>query len=270
MRLTISSERLATMAAASLAVSLLGLFGYLAATTSGSNNSTSSNLLTATTTSNCVRARGESPSSFLEGVGYSKLRAAVIELYYASDPETTDLEEQFDDALMAMELVERDGHPVPIDGVDGLYVGSIGAAYNLPALQQAGITHILSLEPAGSCKWPNLFSCLHIDTLYDNSKPENNISQYFDRTLPFIDHALKKGGRVLVHCWRGKSRSVSTIIAYLIQEYRWTPDYALDIIHETRPIADPNDGYWQELEDFYDATVGKHAHHVEDDDEVNR
>ncbi|KAG7370494.1 dual specificity phosphatase [Nitzschia inconspicua] len=268
MRVTISSERLATMAAVSLAVLLLGLFGYLASTASGSHGSGSNTLLTATTTGNCVTARGESPRSFLEGVGYSKLRATVIEMYYASYPGTTDLEEQFDDALMAMQLVERDGHPVPIDGVDGLYVGSIGAAYNLPALQQAGITHILSLEPAGACKWPDLFTCLHIDTLYDNSKPENNISQYFDRTLPFIDQALKKGGRVLVHCWRGKSRSVSTIIAYLIQEYNWTPDYALDLIHETRPIAEPNEGYWQELEDFYDVTVGKGAHHVEDDDEV--
>jgi dual specificity phosphatase 12 len=149
----------------------------------------------------------------------------------------------------------------------------VGTAYNLSGLQQAGITHIVSLERAAPCKWPGLFKCLHIDTIFDNSKPENRISQYFDRTLPFIDDALKSGGRVLVHCWRGKSRSVSTIIAYLIQEYGWTPDYALEDIQETRPIADPNEGYWQELEDFYDATVGgvkKITSSNDDDDAVGR
>lgn len=51
-------------------------------------------------------------------------------MYHASaHPEETDLEDQFDDALEAMWYVEYDGEPVPIDGVDGLYVGSVGESY---------------------------------------------------------------------------------------------------------------------------------------------
>lgn len=145
-----------------------------------------------------------------------------------------------------------------------------GTAYNLAGLQQANITHILSLEPAAPCKWPNLFTCLHIATIYDNSEPENNITQYFNQTIPFIRNALhQRNGRILVHCWRGKSRSVSMIMAYLIQDYGWTPDQAWEDIKITRPIADPNDAYWEELEDFYLTTLGTAVddNDVEDEDD---
>ena len=66
---------------------------------------------------------------FLEGVSYSQLRSAVVGLYHASDPETTDIEEQFDEALEAMSKIESDGQPVPINGITGLYVGSIGTCF---------------------------------------------------------------------------------------------------------------------------------------------
>jgi hypothetical protein len=76
--------------------------------------------------SNCS-SDSSSPTALLEGVSYEQLRTAVIEMYHASShPEETDLEDQFDDALEAMWYVEYDGEPVPIDGVDGLYVGSVG------------------------------------------------------------------------------------------------------------------------------------------------
>jgi hypothetical protein len=64
--------------------------------------------------------------SFLENISYSQLRGEVVDMYYASDDQTDDVYEQFDAALTAMEQVEEDGEPVPIDGVNGLFVGSIG------------------------------------------------------------------------------------------------------------------------------------------------
>ena len=137
----------------------------------------------------------------------------------------------------------------------------IGAAYNLQALQQAGITHIVNLSPSAQCKYPSLFECLHIDTIYDDAKYENRISQYFNKTLPFIDHALSSGGRILVHCWRGKSRSVSTIVAYLIEHNHMTPDEALERIRITRSIAQPNDGYLEELDEFFQVVANRTAAH---------
>lgn len=68
-------------------------------------------------------------NDLLENVSYSELRAAVITKYFASHPDETDKEQMFDDALMAMKLVETDGTPIPMEGIDGLYVGSIGKLY---------------------------------------------------------------------------------------------------------------------------------------------
>lgn len=64
--------------------------------------------------------------NILANVSYSQLQEAVITEYFASHPDETDIEVQFDDALGAMQMVEIDGKPVPINSVDGLYVGSIG------------------------------------------------------------------------------------------------------------------------------------------------
>jgi protein-tyrosine phosphatase len=69
--------------------------------------------------------------------------------------------------------------------------------------------------------------------------------------LPFIDNALTSGGHILVHCWAGKSRSVSTIAAFLIKYEHKTPEEVLAQIRVNRPHAQPNVGYMEELFDFY-------------------
>lgn len=85
------------------------------------------------------------------------------------------------------------------------------------------------------------------------------------RAMRFIDSALaaSNNGGVFVHCAAGKSRSVSTVIAYLLWK---TPEKfvsstqrprkdtageavtnALNWIRRTRPMADPNDGFMVQL-----------------------
>jgi len=68
-------------------------------------------------------------------------------------------------------------------------------------------------------------------------------------------------GAVFVHCAMGKSRSVSAIIAYLLWKHshrfgradpttkpREAVAKALQWVRETRPIAEPNDGFMRQLE----------------------
>lgn len=116
---------------------------------------------------------------------------------------------------------------------------------------EEGITHILSLERAAPCRFPDKFKCLHIDNIWDDGAKENRITPYFKTTLPFIEESLSGGGRILVHCWRGRSRSVTTIIAFLIQYHNMQPNDALSMVRKTRPDARPNSGYYKELFAFY-------------------
>lgn len=68
-------------------------------------------------------------------------------------------------------------------------------------------------------------------------------------------------GAVLVHCAMGKSRSVSAIVAYLLWKHpyrfgrsdpsmpaRRAVTQAVNWVRQTRPIAEPNDGFMAQLE----------------------
>ncbi|EAA30414.1 hypothetical protein GE21DRAFT_10572 [Neurospora crassa] len=70
-----------------------------------------------------------------------------------------------------------------------------------------------------------------------------------------------KPGAVLVHCAMGKSRSVSAIVAYLLWKHphrfgrsdpstpaRRAVTQAINWVRQTRPIAEPNDGFMEQLE----------------------
>jgi len=72
-------------------------------------------------------------------------------------------------------------------------------------------------------------------------------------------------GAVLVHCAMGKSRSVTAVIAYLLWKHphrfgkadptttgQQAVERALQWVRETRPIAEPNDGFTRQLEMWWD------------------
>lgn len=49
----------------------------------------------------------------------------------------------------------------------------------------------------------------------------------------------------------GKSRSATAVCAYLMQRYGVTPDEALSQIRESRPLCEPNEGFWKQLELYH-------------------
>ena len=43
-----------------------------------------------------------------------------------------------------------------------------------------------------------------------------DLSKFMGPACSFLDAALSSGGRVLVHCYEGRSRSVSIVLAFLM------------------------------------------------------
>ncbi|KAK1804281.1 hypothetical protein P4O66_020014 [Electrophorus voltai] len=58
----------------------------------------------------------------------------------------------------------------------------------------------------------------------------------------------KHGQAVLVHCKMGVSRSASTVMAFLMKQQGWGLDHALNYVRERRPIVQPNDSFFRQLQ----------------------
>ena len=76
--------------------------------------------------------------------------------------------------------------------------------------------------------------------------PQARISAHFHECANFIDRALKEGGRVLIHCLVGLSRSATITIAYLMIKKGMRAEDALRTVRRHRDIR-PNDGFLRQL-----------------------
>ncbi|ETI39013.1 hypothetical protein F442_15198 [Phytophthora nicotianae P10297] len=148
------------------------------------------------------------------------------------------------EALMARKFESHDNIPVAVGAVPGLFIGSYGAANNLEALKTTGITHVLCVSPTLPLNFPDVFTYLQLQVADLSSV---RISDYFDDAFGFIDSALSSGGKVLVHCFMGISRSSTVILAYLIARRGFSLADALCKLRRVRPQVQPNSGFYREL-----------------------
>lgn len=135
---------------------------------------------------------------------------------------------------------------------DRIYVGDLASASNKKALKGQGITHILSVINGSYELFPNDFT---YNIIHINDDPWVNIGLYFDESIKFIENALNMNNtKIMIHCQRGISRSVTILLAYLIYTQNKTNrinecdidntiQKIMKDIRYHRPIADPNDGF---------------------------
>lgn len=74
-----------------------------------------------------------------------------------------------------------------------------------------------------------------------------NILQHFDQISDKINEVACKGGRILVHCVAGVSRSASMVIAYLMKYKNLNLHDAFNYVHSIRPVIRPNNGFFHQL-----------------------
>lgn len=97
--------------------------------------------------------------------------------------------------------------------------------------------------------------------LPDNDRPEymrvaikdtreSNLIEYFDKVADVIEETRQKGGKSLVHCVAGVSRSVSLVLAYLIKYSNMSLKEAFHHVRSCRPQVRPNLGFFKQLIDY--------------------
>jgi len=150
-----------------------------------------------------------------------------------------------------------------VDGPDmdevypNIFLGDCDAAMNEKYLVSNGITHVLNCAynyrggPACVKTGPDYYKdpsiTFHGLELID--LPFANITPHFEPGAVFIEKALKTGGRILVHCRQGRSRSTSVLIAFLMSRRNFTASNALVMLKAAREI-NPNSGFLKELADL--------------------
>ena len=146
---------------------------------------------------------------------------------------------------------------------DNLYISNYETTCNKKALEKNKISHIISCVYSLNPRYPEDFIYKNIPLL-DNENED--ILPYIVKCNEFIDDAIKnQGGNVLVHCMYGHSRSVSILAGYLIYlgKGKINVKGALEFIEEKRGKINPNLGYLEQLEKYYQIICQKYLNKKE-------
>ncbi|TRY68328.1 hypothetical protein TCAL_03807 [Tigriopus californicus] len=129
-----------------------------------------------------------------------------------------------------------------------LYLGNMEAATDVILLESHGITHIITLDsvplPRKISSFLPKIKNLHIQV---TDLPDEDILSFITSALAFINEGIASGGNVLVHCFRGKSRSATVVTAFIMQKYNLSFEQALARVKAKRDCVNPHQGFLAQL-----------------------
>ncbi|XP_034643681.1 dual specificity protein phosphatase 15 isoform X3 [Trachemys scripta elegans] len=141
----------------------------------------------------------------------------------------------------------------------GLYLGNFIDAKDLEQLSRNKITHIISIHESPQ---PLLQEMTYLRIPLPDT-PEANIKKHFKECISFIHYCRLHGGNCLVHCLAGISRSTTIVVAYVMAVTELSWQEVLQAVRAVRPIANPNPGFKQQLEEFGHGPARKIHRHLE-------
>ncbi|CAF0922519.1 unnamed protein product [Didymodactylos carnosus] len=127
-----------------------------------------------------------------------------------------------------------------------LYLGSGKDANDIEQLLENKITHILNC----TLEWainPALPEHIKVKKIPLKDITEENISEQFDIVYDFLNEIKQQGGRVLIHCVVGRSRSASLVLSYLMKAEKMNLGEAYAYLLNCRNQIKPNDSFIKQL-----------------------
>lgn len=129
---------------------------------------------------------------------------------------------------------------------DWLFQGRCDQAKSMELLSKIGITHIVNISVEHYGVEPGI-EYLNVRLEDDGS---SQLSDYFNEIADFIESARLDGGKVLVHCNMGISRSTAGTVAYIMKYKQTSLLDAFRCVRQRRPISSPNRGFLTQLGDY--------------------
>uniref|UniRef100_A0A0N5AUB1 Dual specificity protein phosphatase 14 n=1 Tax=Syphacia muris TaxID=451379 RepID=A0A0N5AUB1_9BILA len=140
--------------------------------------------------------------------------------------------------------------------VPGLFICGI-SAINEDMLSKHNFSFIIN----ATSEVPNfrMYGMIPRVKLWLDDVPEACIYPHLELQSDQIHQIISQGGRVLVHCLAGVSRSASICLAYLTKYVCRSLREAYNLMSIKRPRVRPNIGFWKQLIEFEEEIKGKPA-----------
>lgn len=129
---------------------------------------------------------------------------------------------------------------------DHLYLSNGRAAGDASQVTRNKITCIINVSETkrSSPAPPGVEEYIHIPV---SDSPVSPLCDHFDTVADKIQLIAQLGGRTLVHCNAGVSRSAALCMAYLVKHHGITLLEAHRWVKTCRPMVRPNNGFWKQL-----------------------
>uniref|UniRef100_A0AC34F1R8 Dual specificity phosphatase n=1 Tax=Panagrolaimus sp. ES5 TaxID=591445 RepID=A0AC34F1R8_9BILA len=132
---------------------------------------------------------------------------------------------------------------------NGVYTSSQDVASEFKLLKENGITHIINCATGIQNLFKKHFIYHNLELL---DEPSARIKTHFKATNEFISNAVAGGGKVLIHCNAGISRSCTIAIAYVMWSEKKKYFDAFEQVKAARSVCRPNDGFMRQLREYED------------------
>jgi protein-tyrosine phosphatase len=126
---------------------------------------------------------------------------------------------------------------------NNLYLSS-ASALTAKKLTDLGITNVIN----ATLEVPDVYvKGIDVVRISLEDSPHSKLSAYFDQASDSINEVARRGGKTLVHCVAGVSRSASLCIAYMMKYHNMTLRKAYFHVKQARPVVRPNVGFFRQL-----------------------
>lgn len=126
--------------------------------------------------------------------------------------------------------------------IDNLYISGLETRQ---AILNKGIRSVINIS--SECPAQDLGPTVEYEKVSILDLPTTSILPYFDRLADRINDNLQQGKKTLVHCYVGRSRSASIILAYLMKYQQMSLREAFHYLRSRRHIIGPNFGFIKQL-----------------------
>lgn len=131
-----------------------------------------------------------------------------------------------------------------------LFLGSARAAAAQAMLERAGVTLCVNVSRQQPGPRAPGVAELRVPVFDD---PAEDLLAHLEPTCAAMEATMRAGGACLVFCKNGRSRSAAVCTAYLMRHGGLSLDRAFQAVKSARPVAEPNPGFWAQLQKYEEA-----------------